>query len=197
MERKKISKIEISKKDLENLQDFKFESIKKNNNEYLNLVIKKPWGYEYILFQNHKIAIWLLHISKGHSTSMHCHPNKKTSLLLLSGEGICTTLNQQTHLTEKEGIIIEKGVFHKTEALSEGGVYLIEIETPIDKEDLFRLKDNYAREKESYTKENNITRELNKYKYQFIEDEVGEQILFKTNLLKIADYSEIEVLMKI
>ena len=39
----------------------------------------KPWGEEYNIFRNKKkIAITYLKIEKGFSTSLHCHPVKKT-----------------------------------------------------------------------------------------------------------------------
>ena len=94
------------------------------------------------MFQNKEISMWMLYIKKGYSTSMHCHPNKKTSLLLLSGEAICTTLNNKFELVQQDALIFDKGVFHQTESLSENGIFVLETETPSDKIDLFRLKDN-------------------------------------------------------
>ena len=50
--------------------------MKKN---YNNRVILKPWGEEYVIFKDKKkIAITYLKLKKGFSTSLHCHPNKKT-----------------------------------------------------------------------------------------------------------------------
>jgi len=44
--------------------------------------IKKPWGHEYLLYQNNEVAIWHLFINPYHQTSLHSHPNKKTGLLV-------------------------------------------------------------------------------------------------------------------
>ena len=52
---------------------------------YEKTVVKKPWGYEYLVYQNDKVALWFLYIGHGHQTSMHCHPNKTTGLILLNG----------------------------------------------------------------------------------------------------------------
>ncbi len=48
------------------------------------------------------------------------------------------------------GVVIDKSVFHSTKALSEGGVDVIEIETPPNKTDLVRLNDAYGRELHGY-----------------------------------------------
>ena len=49
---------------------------------------KKPWGYEYLAYENQKVALWLLYIKPNHQTSMHCHPLKTTGLTLLDGEAV-------------------------------------------------------------------------------------------------------------
>ena len=46
--------------------------------DYSNIKVKKPWGSEYLIYQNNDIAVWLLKIIKGQNTSLHCHPIKKT-----------------------------------------------------------------------------------------------------------------------
>ena len=53
---------------------------------YEKTVVSKPWGYEYLAYQNDKVALWFLYIGHNHQTSMHCHPNKTTGLILLDGE---------------------------------------------------------------------------------------------------------------
>ena len=58
---------------------------------YSDVIVKKPWGYEYLIFENDFVAIWMLQIIRKRRTSMHCHPNKKTGLVLLSGNA--TTCN--------------------------------------------------------------------------------------------------------
>ena len=48
--------------------------------------VTKPWGYEYLAYENDNVGVWILHIKEGESTSMHCHPNKDTGLIVLEGE---------------------------------------------------------------------------------------------------------------
>lgn len=51
-----------------------------------NKIILKPWGYEYSVYENKSFSVWLLHIKENEFTSMHCHPRKKTKLILLDGQ---------------------------------------------------------------------------------------------------------------
>jgi len=119
-------------------------------NTYKNRVVVKPWGYEFLVFENNIVAVWLLYIKKGYSTSMHCHPQKKTSLILLSGNAMSNTFVQRRYLRGGDALIIEKAVFHSTKTLSDDGVFLLEIETPPNKIDLVRLEDRYGRETTGY-----------------------------------------------
>ena len=59
---------------------------KKINFNYSNRVILKPWGEEYVIYSDKKkLAITYLKIKKNSSTSLHCHPQKKTGFLILKG----------------------------------------------------------------------------------------------------------------
>lgn len=118
--------------------------------DFTQFVVNKPWGCEYLVYSNPYIEIWHLFIKKLASTSVHCHPNKKTGLILLEGEAIFSTLNESIKLNPLDAIIMEPGVFHSTQAVSEGGVHLLEIETPPDKYDLIRLQDKYGRVNRGY-----------------------------------------------
>ena len=74
----------LTDKDIKALNSIKkFEEIKKKNIDYSRIVVKKPWGYEYLFFSNKNIAITILSINRNESTSLHCHPNKTTSLYIL------------------------------------------------------------------------------------------------------------------
>lgn len=118
--------------------------------DFTKLVVNKPWGYEYLVYNNPFVEVWSLYIKKFASTSTHCHPNKKTGLVLLEGEAMFKTLNQDTKLGPLDSVILEPGVFHSTQAISEEGIHLLEIETPPDKYDLVRLEDKYGRERRGY-----------------------------------------------
>lgn len=120
-------------------------------NMNLDLIVKKPWGHEYMLFSNDKVAVWHLFLKEGQKTSLHCHPNKKTGLIVLQGGATLSFLSDRHKLYPGEKSIIRHGVFHSTEA-TVGDVQLLEIETPNDKQDLVRLEDNYGREGKPYEK---------------------------------------------
>ena len=56
--------------------------IKNNKFTYDTRIVVKPWGEEYNIFRNKKkFAITYLKIKKNLSTSLHCHPRKKTGFL--------------------------------------------------------------------------------------------------------------------
>ena len=52
---------------------------------YEKTIVNKPWGYEYLAYENEDVGLWFLNIKKNHQTSMHCHPKKTTGLVLLDG----------------------------------------------------------------------------------------------------------------
>lgn len=150
------------------ISDEKFLTENKNqitaDFDYSNVIVKKPWGYEYLIFKNDFVAIWFLQIIRKRKTSMHCHPNKKTGLVLLSGTATCFHSDGKIELNPLDGIVIEKGVFHCTEAynslpiqpISENGIWVIEIESPPSKTDLVRMKDEYGRAGTSYEGTDNM-----------------------------------------
>lgn len=117
---------------------------------YVKNIVKKPWGYEYLAYENDQAALWFLYIKNGHCTSMHCHPNKTTGLVVLNGEADVSFLNNTFNLKPKNKIMIRKGLFHSTKAIHEDGAMVFEIETPVNKYDLVRLRDNYGREGKPY-----------------------------------------------
>lgn len=96
---------------------------------------------------------------------MHCHPKKRTSLVVLSGEAVSHTLDSQFKLRPLDGLIIDSGVFHSTKAVGPTETFLMEIETPPDKNDLVRLKDEYGREGTGYEGESAISQELKDFAY--------------------------------
>ncbi len=126
--------------------------------DYSKVIVKKPWGYEYRVFENEHVAIWMLHLVRKRKTSMHCHPQKKTSLILLSGKAMLSHSNGSISLNSMDGVILGQGVFHSTEAVnalpidpqSENGIWVMEIESPPLKNDLVRMKDAYGRAGAAY-----------------------------------------------
>ena len=45
---------------------------------YDNRLVRKPWGYEYVVYRDRNtLCVTLLSINHNQTTSLHCHPNKK------------------------------------------------------------------------------------------------------------------------
>jgi len=116
---------------------------------YDNSIVKKPWGYEYLAYENDDVGLWFLNIKKDQSTSMHCHPTKTTGLVILDGIAELSFLNDKRIIQGLDKVMIRRGLFHQTKALSDE-VLLLEIETPKDKHDLVRLSDKYGRQSKPY-----------------------------------------------
>ena len=157
---------------------------------YKKKIVQKPWGYEYLVFENDKVALWFLHIAYNQKTSMHCHPNKTTGLILLDGEAQISFLGDKFDLKPVSKTMIRKGLFHSTKATSENGACVFEIETPVDKHDLVRLEDKYGREGNPYEDE---THEAPKQDdCLWIEDEDKEYSLHKVtaSAYEAQDYSD-------
>jgi mannose-6-phosphate isomerase-like protein (cupin superfamily) len=118
--------------------------------DLINKIIIKPWGYEYLVYENEDVALWLLHIAAGQQTSMHCHPTKTTGLVLLAGIAELSFLADKKLIQAPEKQMIRRGLFHSTKAISPEGILMFEIETPNDKDDLIRLSDKYGRVSSGY-----------------------------------------------
>ena len=115
-----------------------------------DVIVSKPWGYEYLIFETEEVALWLLHVKGSHKTSLHCHPNKTTGLLLLKGNARISFIADYKDISAPSKQMFRRGLFHSTEALSPDGIFVLEIETPNNKNDLIRLDDVYGRSNLSY-----------------------------------------------
>jgi acetolactate synthase-1/2/3 large subunit len=145
--------------------------------DYSRVVVRKPWGYEYLMFQNDAVAVWILRLLPGASTSLHCHLKKTTSLAVLSGEACCRSIDNSVTRKAGEGVVIGPGVFHQTTAISQDGVFLMEIETPVNKRDLVRLSDAYGRTGLGYeTAEHMTVNTANYNRLSFL----GDSIFYNT-----------------
>ena len=162
-----IRKISLTKRDREVFESLKvnLQDIQDDHYDYSKVVVKKPWGYEYLIFSNEEIAVWILYLKAGAQTSMHCHPGKKTSLVVLEGAVNCSTIAERLERRAGEGLLIDRGVFHQTTTISETGAFVMEIETPVNKRDLVRLKDKYGREGKGYETEDQYSFNTQNYNY--------------------------------
>jgi len=150
------------------------------SNKYQDIVVNKPWGYEYLIFETTEVALWLLYIEGGKATSLHCHPLKTTGLILLEGDAELGFIADSKIIKSPSKHMIRRGLFHSTKALSENGILVLEIETPNDKNDLVRLRDNYGRSNNGYEKKNEWTRRSNEHIW-IEEPKIGETKLYQVS----------------
>jgi len=161
---------------------------------YKNNIVKKPWGYEYLVYQNKHVALWFLYLKYTHSTSLHCHPNKTTGLILLDGEAEVSFFNRTTKLVPTQKVMIRKGLFHTTKATSEKGAFIFEIETPADKEDIVRFRDSYGREGKPYE---DHTHETSKQKDCLWITNTAKKYDFANCTLEVRNVNDVSVFKKI
>lgn len=114
------------------------------------VVVRKPWGFEYLACESEHVALWALKLKFNQQTSMHCHPEKLTVMLALSDGIVLSTLNSIYKLNVGDVIYIEPGTFHRSSSTNLQGDWLLEFETPVDKFDLVRLDDAYGRSVSAY-----------------------------------------------
>lgn len=114
------------------------------------VVIRKPWGFEYLACESELVALWALKLQFNQQTSMHCHPEKLTVMLALSDGIVLTTLTGAFKLNTGDVVYLEPGVFHRSSSTNLDGDWLLEFETPVDKFDLVRLDDAYGRSVSAY-----------------------------------------------
>lgn len=189
----KLAEIEFDKQDISN--DFY---------DYSKVIVKKPWGQEYLIFENNHVAIWILQIKKGAQTSMHCHPNKKTSLVVLQGNVVCSTLEKSYHEGPNGGLMIPKGAFHQTAVPADAteDAWVMEIESPVNKRDLIRLKDKYGRVGQGYEKKSHYSTKLQNYNYLTLSSSKAYHNLQKRfensslSLYKITSQKELDELLQ-
>lgn len=146
-----VKHIYPSSSDFENLSRLRTEvSSEANQFDYSRVVVRKPWGYEYLWHQTAAVAVWMLHLSADCATSLHCHARKRTSLIVMSGAVECSTFDDRYRLGPGQSVVLEPCVFHTTRAVSAGGAIMMEVETPPLKGDLLRFRDNFGRVGQGY-----------------------------------------------
>lgn len=146
----------------------------------MNDIVPKPWGYEYCSYEDKNIGIWHLIIKPHELTSMHCHPNKKTGLMVLDGSAKLSFLGDNNLLSKLDKRIIRQGVFHSTENIGNADLHLLEVESPNNKQDLLRLEDKYNRFGIPYEKERlSGTKDID-FEVSNVIDFHGSRLIMKT-----------------
>lgn len=164
--------------------------------DFKDILVNKPWGHEYLLYENEYCAVWVLYIKYMENTSMHCHINKNTSLICLDGLVSSNTLSFNNILNPFDALILEKGLFHQTNSIDKNGSYVLEIETPVNKFDLVRINDSYGRRGKDYEdikfyeNRDNLTlnNETNIFKY--INDVFVQIIIYKCDNFNKDNFKE-------
>lgn len=158
-------------------------------NNHQTVIVRKPWGYEYLAYKNNDVALWVLHINENERTSLHCHANKSTGLVVLNGTAMINFIADHSVLEAPAKKMIRRGLFHQTHALTD--VVMFEIETPVDKNDLVRLRDNYGRKNAGYEKSDH---ELPKREDCLWIDDTANKYNFVGRTLTIEPATDINIL---
>jgi rfaE bifunctional protein nucleotidyltransferase chain/domain len=173
--------------------------------DYKNIVCTKPWGYEFLAYQNDKIGMWFLKIVKGHSTSLHTHFNKDTFIIVIKGSAIINLIDDKViNLNSMDTIFLPHYNFHGLSTFSDE-TYLLEIEifnnnTKFsDKNDLLRINDQYKRKTTGYESSINTTSEnLDLYDFFYLENNFEKNIKdinFKVTELNISNLKNNDLLI--
>jgi mannose-6-phosphate isomerase-like protein (cupin superfamily) len=190
-----IRVFDISKLDLKCLSEANVnDDTELEEFDFSKVIVRKPWGHEYLAYREDGVSIWILRINREGSTSMHCHPNKRTDLAVLSGKVICSTLDKKVELSEGDLIILNKKVFHSTRAISDN-VIVMEIEFPSIKTDLVRLNDSYGREKKGYENKKEMCFDLSEYQRVFFKGNDQNRIIGNMNI-NIEEFKDANELKK-
>ena len=161
----------------------------KNNNFYSSRVVYKPWGYEYVIYNDaNRIAITFVYIKYGHKTSLHCHPQKKTGFIILGGKALVQIgiyKENSKNFKPLSRLVFREGLFHSLKAISKKGLYALEFETPYNKNDLLRFKDNYGRQSKNYEGEK-YTKKISDVDFiKFKKPKIGKKNIYSFNNIEV------------
>ena len=155
--------------------------------DYKGVVCKKPWGYEFLVYESEKIGIWFLNIEKGNQTSLHTHFHKDSFIIVLEGCAKISTIDTVSVLHKLESIFIPKYKFHGLSSFSDS-VFLLEIEIVddktnfSDKNDLLRIHDSYKRTSTGYESSVQIIKENIEQFNHFMFSKGFQTELFNTSI---------------
>ena len=162
--------------------------MKKIDSFYDNRIVYKPWGYEYVIYRNlNNLSVTLLNIEYKKTTSLHCHPKKKSGFILISGKALFQLglwKNRSEVHSSPSKRMIARGLFHSIKALSKNGLLALEFETPVNKNDLVRFKDSYGRENKAYEGKK-FTKKIGSKFIKLKKPKSGKKISYVINGVKI------------
>ncbi len=159
------------------------------DSDYDDKVVLKPWGFEHPIFRiKNKVLIKYLNIKYNKQTSLHSHPVKKTGFIILNGKaeiqyGIYKKNNKIYNPLSR--LVMRPGLFHSIKAISKKGVQALELESPVDKDDLIRLSDKYGRKSRSYEGKNFTKKSDNSNFKLKINDKENQSFIVGNTLVKL------------
>lgn len=194
-----------------NVKDLEvFNELKKNKkytlckqpHTYKDLIINKPWGFEFLCFEYKYVSGWILHIKNNQNTSLHCHETKDTPMFLLQGKMEIIGLEENIMMNPGDVCCLNKKKFHQLKSHSDDTIVL-ELEIIPNKSDLFRYKDSYNRQNNGYEGLNKmITRNDDYFDYEeanpnvFIKDFSKLKLKFSNKKFSNLKYHNIYVIIR-
>jgi len=130
----------------------------------------------------------LLNINPAKSTSLHCHPTKKTGFVLLRGKALIQLglwKSERKTYKSPSKLMIRTGLFHSIKCVSKSGLLALEFETPVNKNDLVRFKDSYGREKKAYEGKK-FTKSIESKSIKFKNPKFGKKQIYKIGKVNVA-----------
>ena len=163
--------------------------MKNRSKFYDQRTVYKPWGYEYTIYRNlNHLSVTLLKINYNQETSLHCHPKKKTGFIIVDGRALIQLglwKSSAEYYKAPSKLMIRTGLFHSIKSVSKKGVFALEFETPVNKNDLVRFKDSYGRAFKPYEGKK-FTKKIGQKFIKFKKPKFGKNQIYKIGSVSIS-----------
>lgn len=112
--------------------------------------VEKVWGQEIWLVNNERYCAKLLHINAGWQCSLHMHPIKKETFIVLDGGVLLEVLGteipgavgENTYLVAGETYTLEPGTYHRFSSYTDEPAVVLEISSTHSDDDVVRLEES-------------------------------------------------------
>ena len=175
--------------------------MKINDKFYDSKVVTKPWGYEHVVYRDKKLlCITLLKIDYKKTTSLHCHPEKKSGFILLKGKALFQLglwkKRSEIHISPSKRMIA-RGLFHSIKSISREGLLALEFETQLIKMIWLDLK-THTDDNKSLMKEKNIQKNITNSFIKFKKPIVGKKQIYSigNTTLSVEVHKNFSLLLK-
>lgn len=108
--------------------------------------VDKVWGTEVWLVNNERYCAKLLNIKPGYQCSLHYHPVKKETFIVLDG-GVNLEIglsNDTTFLVAGESYTLEPNTPHRFSSYTDSPAVILEISSTHSDDDVVRLEESRA-----------------------------------------------------